>query len=136
MKNVFKVLGIIALVAVIGFSMVSCKDDDSGGGGGGNSINWVGTWKMTESSNGNIPNPVPYFTLNADKSWTLNPGSNTSGTYWYDDPNPSLIGKPGIVLAIDENQNGSGIYLLYEIISGTEVKISSTGSPSGTYTKQ
>jgi len=33
MKNVLKVLGIIALVAVIGFSMVSCGDDDSGGGG-------------------------------------------------------------------------------------------------------
>jgi len=28
MKNVFKVLGVIALAAVIGFSMVSCKGDD------------------------------------------------------------------------------------------------------------
>jgi len=34
MKNVFKVLGIIAIVAVIGFSMVSCGDDGVGGGGG------------------------------------------------------------------------------------------------------
>jgi len=31
MKNVFKVLGVIALVAIIGFSFVSCGD--SGGGG-------------------------------------------------------------------------------------------------------
>jgi hypothetical protein len=35
MKNVFKVLGIIALVAVIGFSMVACGDDDDDDGGGG-----------------------------------------------------------------------------------------------------
>jgi len=32
MKNVVKVLGIIAIVAVIGFGMVSCEDDDGGGG--------------------------------------------------------------------------------------------------------
>jgi len=32
MKNVVKVLGIIAIVAVIGFGFVSCDDDDSGGG--------------------------------------------------------------------------------------------------------
>jgi len=35
MKNTIKVFGIIALVAVIGFSMAACKDDDNGGGGGG-----------------------------------------------------------------------------------------------------
>jgi len=35
MKNVFKFLGIIALVAVIGFSMAACGGDDDGGGGGG-----------------------------------------------------------------------------------------------------
>ena len=49
MKNTIKVLGIIAFVAVIGFSMVACGDDDdsSGGGGGGNgggSGSFVGTW--------------------------------------------------------------------------------------------
>jgi len=32
MKNVFKVLGIIALVAVIGFGIAACSDDDDGGG--------------------------------------------------------------------------------------------------------
>ncbi|GBU26701.1 hypothetical protein R84B8_00211 [Treponema sp. R8-4-B8] len=35
MKNFFKFLGIIALTAVIGFSMVACNDDDDKGGGGG-----------------------------------------------------------------------------------------------------
>jgi len=33
MKNVFKTLGIIAIVAVIGFT-ISCGDEDNGGGGG------------------------------------------------------------------------------------------------------
>jgi len=40
MKNLFKariapVLGFIALIAVIGFSMIGCKDDDEDGGEGG-----------------------------------------------------------------------------------------------------
>jgi hypothetical protein len=36
MKNLFKFLGIIALVAVVGFTVAACKsDDDSSGGGGG-----------------------------------------------------------------------------------------------------
>jgi len=35
MKNVFKFLGIIALVAVIGFSMAACGGSDSGDGDGG-----------------------------------------------------------------------------------------------------
>jgi len=34
MKNIIKLIGIIALVAAIGFSMAAC-DDNSGGGGGG-----------------------------------------------------------------------------------------------------
>ena len=131
MKNVFKVLGIIALVAVIGFSMVSCKDD----GGGGNSNNWVGTWKMTEASNGNIPTTVPYFTLNADKSWTLNNSVQTySGNNWSDGPKVGFLNKPGIVLPLDA---GGAYELYYEIISSTEVNIiQSTIIPQGKYTKQ
>ena len=43
MKNIVKLFGIIALVALIGFSMASCgKDDDSGSGGSDSSL--VGTW--------------------------------------------------------------------------------------------
>jgi phosphoribosylformylglycinamidine (FGAM) synthase-like amidotransferase family enzyme len=33
MKNVFKVLGIIAIVAVIGFTMAACDNNPGGGGG-------------------------------------------------------------------------------------------------------
>jgi hypothetical protein len=35
MKNVFKLIGIIAFAAVIGFSLATCDDGTSGGGGGG-----------------------------------------------------------------------------------------------------
>jgi len=35
MKNTIKLFGIIALVAIIGFSLSSCGDDDENGNGGG-----------------------------------------------------------------------------------------------------
>jgi hypothetical protein len=35
MRNLIKVFGLIALVAIIGFSMAACPDDGNGGGGGG-----------------------------------------------------------------------------------------------------
>jgi hypothetical protein len=34
MKNTFKLLGIIVMVAIIGFSMAACGGDDDNGGGG------------------------------------------------------------------------------------------------------
>jgi hypothetical protein len=34
MKNTFKLLGIIAIVAISGFSMTACSDDDGGSSGG------------------------------------------------------------------------------------------------------
>jgi hypothetical protein len=37
MKNCFKLLGVVALAAVIGFSVTGCPADDDGGGGGGGS---------------------------------------------------------------------------------------------------
>jgi hypothetical protein len=51
MKNVFKVLGIIALAAVIGFGVMACKDDDDGGdgdGGGGKEPKFTGTVTAVE----------------------------------------------------------------------------------------
>ena len=48
MKNVFKVLCIIAFVAIIGFSMAACGDDGGGGGGGDSGLSGT-TWTYTES---------------------------------------------------------------------------------------
>jgi hypothetical protein len=51
MKNIFKWFGIIALAAIIGFSMSACGggggDDDGGGGGGGGSGSGSGDYKVT-----------------------------------------------------------------------------------------
>jgi len=50
MKSTFKVLGIISLMMVIGFSMAACGggDDDGGGSGGGSGSSgnnpFIGTW--------------------------------------------------------------------------------------------
>jgi hypothetical protein len=54
MKNILKILGIIALVAVIGLGMAACGDGgDNGGGGGGGNVAWadiVGDWTSTSAS--------------------------------------------------------------------------------------
>ena len=42
MKNYLKLFGIIAIVAVIGFSMTSCDNDDDGGNG--IPVELVGMW--------------------------------------------------------------------------------------------
>jgi hypothetical protein len=48
MKNILKLLGIIALVAVIGFGVIACDNGGGGGGGGGGSTSLAGTtWKAT-----------------------------------------------------------------------------------------
>ena len=49
MKNVLKVLGVIALVAVIGFGFVSCGGDDSSSGGG--TVNWNGEYQTYGTTN-------------------------------------------------------------------------------------
>ena len=47
MKKTFKVLGIIGLMLVIGFSFTACGDDDGGGGGAEPDVELAGTtWKL------------------------------------------------------------------------------------------
>jgi uncharacterized protein (DUF2147 family) len=56
MKNVFRLIGIIALIAVIGFSLAGCgdaEDGSTGGGGGTTTYSLAGIWK---SDAGNIVN--------------------------------------------------------------------------------
>jgi len=56
MKNTIKVLGVIAIVAVIGFSFAACSSDDSGGGDGAtvkvvnNYTNSITKVQITETS--------------------------------------------------------------------------------------
>jgi hypothetical protein len=108
MKHVFKLIGIIALVAVIGFSFASCDDgnDEDNGNGGGSS----GNTSTTVTINGYhvVLNPIPgYFagdsfysyiftnysssqvsvTINGDTS-TIRPYAPLTG--FYDDASFSL----------------------------------------------
>jgi uncharacterized lipoprotein YehR (DUF1307 family) len=48
MKKMLKLLGVIALAAVVVFSMAACGDD-SGGGGGGGGLNWDGVYKNSDN---------------------------------------------------------------------------------------
>jgi hypothetical protein len=78
MKNTIKFLGIIALVAVIGFSMAACGDGDDNGGGGGSSksveatvgdegmlfINYNGDEDMAVTVTTTLPSPNNKFTMN------------------------------------------------------------------------
>jgi hypothetical protein len=48
MKNKFRLFGIIALVAIMGFSMAGCDEDDDGNGNGnGNGNDTGGTFTLT-----------------------------------------------------------------------------------------
>jgi len=52
MKNIVKLFGIIALVAIIGFSMAACGGDDDGGGGGGDKkADLKGVWVKDGGTN-------------------------------------------------------------------------------------
>jgi len=50
MKNTLKVLGIIAMVALIGFSMVSCSDDEGSSGGASFDGTWKGKYDITDDN--------------------------------------------------------------------------------------
>ena len=84
MKNMVKLFGIIALVALIGFSMVSCEDEGGpgggyyGGGGGGSSGGLAGTYRL--SSNSSI-----WITFYSNLNYTgFDGGSSKSSTYTFD----------------------------------------------------
>jgi len=78
MKNFFKVLGVIAMVAVIGFSMTACGGDGDGSGGGNVTIKIAGLTADTTYKVG------PVFGLflsetNPDADWTWENSNNASG---------------------------------------------------------
>ena len=54
MKNVFKLFGIIALLAIIGFSMAACGGDDGGGDDGTITIDGWKWWTYTDNAAGGI----------------------------------------------------------------------------------
>ena len=66
MKNLFKLIGIIALAAVIGFSMTACPEDDGGGNGDDGNKWW--TWVSTQGEGGYDSTASVSMTPTSDKT--------------------------------------------------------------------
>jgi len=137
MKNIVKLFGIIALAAVIGFSIAGCKTaaDDATTG---SDIDWVGTWKLTAYyESGNPPaEPAPSITIKADKSWTIDDTnvSGRSGAEWEYKHDPFGLGGGWCLILTKDN--GYHYLFVAEKIDSTHVKLSSTSVTPGTYAKQ
>ena len=124
MKNFAKFLAamrsiaIIAMVAVIGFSMTACggEEDDNGG-----NISWAGTWQKEGASD--------TFTLGANGvgySFDSGPVSTANGRAWKTDDN-YLYNGPALLFQLD-NSSGTkytDAAYFYDRISSTKIRIKS-----------
>jgi hypothetical protein len=138
MKNFTKLLGIIAIVAVIGFSMTSCKDEEDEGPLGGtkwvsrvtNSTNRaVNTFSFTSSSKGNYSRSGQYLDYFTNKWTNYATTSDFSFTYKYSEKD-----KAGTIETNDNQQRAFRI-------SGntmTVYRVNNAGTDAGigTYTRE
>ena len=96
MKNVFKMFGIILLVAVIGFSMAACGDDDSGGGssaggGGSSGAGSGGTFTLTgipskyNGLNANLEGQSDHYNVRVSGTVTRISNGRVSIPMWEED---------------------------------------------------
>ena len=118
MKNVLKMFGVIALVAIIGFSMAAC--DDGGSSGGGDKTVLSGTsWSHYDEDHD--ATEVLSFS-STDNSVTLkDPWINLSGTYTVTGSNVTIKFKSppvqytGVIsdtkLTITTDENETQIFL-------------------------
>jgi hypothetical protein len=118
MKNFIKRFGIIALVALIGFSMAACDNGSSDNGGGGNG-GLSGTWK------GNVAGLTATVKITSS-GWTLSaPGFSDSGTYIIDGITARLRST------VYNLETGTAVLLDSNTIS---VTLNSNSIAPGTYT--
>jgi hypothetical protein len=108
MKNLFKLLGIAALVATIGFSMVACDDGDDNKK---DKNPFIGTWKSQEGNSS-------YAMVFTDKSFTITSpsGDIERGTYTWSGNSASMtISQTGQTLNVTVSGNtltyGSRTYI-------------------------
>jgi len=144
MKNLFKLLGITALVVVIGFSMIACKDSDDSKTDTSLNGTWVdgdkelylnkGNWEM---SDGGTPSMKGTFTTSgSDITITL---THVNGDYaelseskWYDRndfKNETGLGDGEVDLLFFTEK---GTYS----ISDNKLTLKLGDDPSQTYTKK
>ena len=127
MRNLFKLLGIIALVAVIGFTMVGCKTDEDGdSGGGGSNSDIIGTWSGTISDHGNN---YPFTLVIGDGTYAITVPNfsalNDSGTYTRNGNTAALTSK-------DRDTNGIVIGTATVVDSNTVTVTLTAGPIAGT----
>ena len=99
MKNVIKLIGIIAIVAIIGFSMTTCDDGNSNGGNGTDQLKGTWTagqmeWKFNNGSyelkeNGKLDEKGTYTTRASSRNTVPSKGimeltpTHINGENWY-----------------------------------------------------
>jgi hypothetical protein len=127
MKKLVSLFGIIAFVAIIGFSVVACNDgstnDNNNNNSGGGSGGLTGTWR------GSIQGMSVIVTITAS-GWNFSgAGINDSGTYTlngitanlystvYNMPTGSavLIDSNTISLTLNQNSIAPGTYTLFRV---------------------
>jgi len=97
MKGIFKLFGIIVLVAIIGFSMVTCDDGGGGEGGGGNGN---GSNQQEEYPNINITPIGNTLTINDVQVYKQH---SNNGEYYYEEYTKSGIVELTHLQYIDYN---------------------------------
>jgi hypothetical protein len=112
MKNIIKLIGIIALVAVIGFSFTACGDDDDDNGGGG------GTFTLTDIPSEYNGNYVA-FIIDQDGYGTNNAWGSTDEDGWANNWPRISNGRVSIPLWAYDPDNATGFtrYTLTETLS-------------------
>jgi hypothetical protein len=107
MKNAIKYLGIIALVAIIGFSMIACGGDDDKDGGVTIPAELRGTWNEEGGSG--------YHTFTADSM-----SYDASGSVKTYSPPLSVKNKNNTGFNSSDYPSGYGITFKTEVSSGME----------------
>jgi hypothetical protein len=121
MKNFFKLFGIIALAAVIGFSMAACKTDDDGGdgGNGGNGGGGGGGGGSNTIANGTYINERHANTkiVIQGNSWTLNLNDKDTNKGTYTLSGNNMKGRSTYRLLYDAWVEDTGNYFEATIMS-------------------
>jgi len=132
MKKVFKLFGIVALVALIGFSMAGC-DDGSGGGGGGGTFTITNipsqyNGKYVSLSGHNNNNNAIYGYVPGKKTYPQISGGKVSIPLWTYSSGTTFVRYSGsdnnciFNVSIEATSSGDGTLENYGII--TSVKFS------------
>jgi hypothetical protein len=120
MKNFIKLMGVIAVVAVIGFSMAACGGDDDdggggGGGGGGGSIS--GVWGDGSSHEQTITFSGSNYTFADDDGSVLSSGTYTLASdgkdITYKQTSPSSATYKGYYFSTSLTANFVGVNVTY-----------------------